>query len=351
MMKKLKKQFGGSVTAQLKDDYARSIHWKNDKFENLEETNMSLSFWEIPELLYKQFCMKNDRIPKNDISLIPFDNEAFLKDGEKAKFAWYGHSALILRTGGKTILIDPMLGSNASPIAPYKTSRFTKGTLDVIDDFPEIDILLLSHDHYDHLDYDSIQKLKGKVGQYYVALGIKRHLVEWGIEANLIVEFDWWQSDTVDDLEITFTPSRHFSGRGIRDRSQSLWGGWVIRSSHAKIWFSGDGGYGAHFKEIANRLGPFDFGFMECGQYNEKWRPIHMFPEESVQAALDGQVAMAMPVHWAGFTLAQHSWTEPAEIFYQTALEKGLKTVFPKIGEVISIDADTDTHCWWREMS
>ena len=194
---------------------------------------------------------------------------------------------MLMRVNNKTILIDPMLGPDAAPIAPFKSKRFSESTLSLIDQFPEIDLLLLSHDHYDHLDLASIKKLKPKVKQYYVALGCGRHLEHWGIDPVQIREFDWWDNASFEAINITFTPSRHFSGRGLRDRFKSLWGGWVFKTETESIYFSGDGGYGKHFKEVGEKLGPFDFGIMECGQYNEQWHQIHMYPEEAIQAAID----------------------------------------------------------------
>ncbi|CAZ94647.1 MBL fold metallo-hydrolase [Zobellia galactanivorans] len=345
-MKNFRKQFGGQLTDTLIKRYGQSENWKEGKFQNLEDTGMSISFWDIPKLLYRQFTDKEKREPATPLPIAPFNKASFLREGADFNYIWYGHSALLIRMNAKTILIDPMLGPNASPIAPFKTKRFSENALALIDDFPEIDLMLLSHDHYDHLDYDSIQKLKNKTRNYYVALGVKRHLIAWGIDPGLITEFDWWNNTSYADIQITFTPSRHFSGRGLTDRAKSLWGGWAFKSENLNIWFSGDGGYGDHFKTIGRKLGPFDFGFMEAGQYNEKWRQIHMFPEESVQAALDAQVKKAMPVHWAGFALAQHDWTEPATIFKNTAKEKGLEVTFPKLGVPYTL-SETQTEAWW----
>lgn len=345
-MKNFKKQFGGKLTDTLTDRYNQSENWKDGKFLNLEETSMSINFWEIPKLLYKQFSDKEKREPAKPLPIIPLDKTAFLLDDTNFKYIWYGHSVLLMRMNAKTILIDPMLGPNASPIAPFKTKRFSEDTLNLIDDFPEIDLMLLSHDHYDHLDYDSIQKLKNKTKEYYVALGVKRHLVAWGINPEIITEFDWWNDATFMDIKITFTPSRHFSGRGLTDRSKSLWGGWTFKTENQNIWFSGDSGYGTHFKEIGEKLGPFDFAFMENGQYNEKWHQIHMFPEESIQAALEAKVKKVMPVHWAGFALAQHDWTEPADRFQEAATKNNLDVSFPKLGEICSIE-DLNDNAWW----
>lgn len=343
------KQFGGKLNKETLERYAASRHWDGKKFVNLETTTMNISFQTLPKLLYKQFCEKEGRAPNTNLPILPLDRKAFLQAGPQTTFAWQGHSSVLMRMNNKTLLIDPMLGPNAAPISPFPVKRFSADTLELIDDFPEIDLLLLTHDHYDHLDYESIQRLKAKVKHYYVALGLARHLQAWGIENSLITEFDWWQSKSIDGINISFTPTRHFSGRGLRDRAKSLWGGWVFVTNTERIWFSGDGGYGAHFKAIGRRLGPFDFAFMECGQYNENWHQIHMYPEESVQAGIDATAKILMPVHWGAFSLAQHSWTDPAERFAASCLQQQIPLVIPEIGQVVGIKEIPTVKNWWRQ--
>ena len=341
------KQFGGSVTKQLKIQYEQSANWRNGCFQNLEHTTLSVNLFDFPRVIYKQLSNKRVRQPQSPLPILPFDKKAFLAPSRKSKFIWYGHSAVLMRMEGKTLLIDPMLGPDTAPIAPIPTKRFSENTLDFIDDFPEIDLLLLTHDHYDHLDYASIQKLKHKTKQYFVSLGVKRHLVSWGVRADLITEFDWWNVHDFENIKITFTPTRHFSGRGLTDRSKTLWGGWVFKSSNEKIWFSGDGGYGKHFKEVGRREGPFDFALMECGQYNYDWKDIHLFPEDAVQGAIDAEAKKAMPVHWASFALSyQHTWQEPPEVFVKNAIEKQLDYTLPRLGELFDI-ASTLQAKWW----
>jgi L-ascorbate metabolism protein UlaG (beta-lactamase superfamily) len=346
----MKNQFGGKVDQLHIEQYKLSLHWDGKKFINLEETKMEFSFQALPKFLHKQFCEKEAREPKVKLPIVPFDKQAFLKPSKQAKLIWYGHSVVLMRMNEQTILIDPMLGSNAAPIAPFAVKRFSENTLDLIDDFPEIDLLLLTHDHYDHLDYDSIQKLKPKVKHYFVALGIARHLVKWGIPESQISEFDWWEDKLFENIKITFTPTRHFSGRGLRDRAKSLWGGWVFTSENENIWFSGDGGYGNHFKSIGEKLGPFDFAFMECGQYNPNWHQIHMYPEESVQAAIDAKAQKIIPVHWSGFSLAQHTWTEPVERFISACEQKGMPYITPPKGQLISLNDTAQNEHWWKQF-
>ncbi|MGB5205808.1 MBL fold metallo-hydrolase [Eudoraea sp.] len=345
----MRKQFGARASKADLQKYASSKHWDGTKFDNLEVTKMELNFQTLPKLLYNQFFEKEGREPLSKLPITAFDKEAFLKPAEQTKFIWYGHSAVLLRMNGLTLFIDPMLGPNAAPIAPFPVKRFSDNTLNLIDGLPEIDLLLLSHDHYDHLDFESIQKLKAKVKHYFVALGVARHLIKWGISKNDITEFDWWANQRYKDIDISFTPTRHFSGRGLTDRAKSLWGGWTFKTPTENIWFSGDSGYGSHFKDIGAQLGPFDFAFMESGQYNENWHQIHMYPEESVQAALDARVTKIMPVHWAGFTLAQHTWKDPVDRFVKEAERQNISVSHPILGDIHSYQKNIG-HRWWDDI-
>jgi L-ascorbate metabolism protein UlaG (beta-lactamase superfamily) len=333
---RLHPQFGGRVRQEDLARFAKSKQWNGKIFENRSRTEMSIKPSQIFKLIGDRKRAKEWSAPQEDIPVIPFDKATFLADGP-AKYIWYGHSVILLRMGGKTILIDPMMSEDATAIAPMKTKRFSSGTLEILDQLPEIDILCMSHDHYDHLDYPSIQKLKHKTKHYYVALGVGRHLQRWGIAADKITELDWWDTVAVGDLQLTFTESRHFSGRGLTDRFKSLWGGWIIASPACKVYWSGDGGYDAHFKEIGAQYGPFDIGFMECGQYHENWSLIHMLPEESVGAAQEAGVKVAVPVHCLGFALALHPWQEPQERFLKAAEAAGLQAYSPAIGAIVAI--------------
>lgn len=342
-----RKQFGGKVTKHWLSQYETSPHWRDGMFRNLMPTQTAINWRQLPGILCKQIKGHPKGYPAKDLPVETFDQKKFLDTSPETKFVWYGHSAILMRIGGLTVFIDPMLGPDASPIAPTKTRRFSNNTLSLIDDLPEIDLMLISHDHYDHLDYESIRRINAKTKKYFVALGVKRHLVSWGIEPDAITEFDWWHQHVLDELLITFTPTRHFSGRGLSSLSKCLWGGWAIRSGDKHIWFSGDSGYGNHFKEIGEKLGPFDFGMMECGQYNDDWPEIHMFPDQSVQAALDAGVRKAMPVHWAGFNLSyQHGWSEPAEVFVEQAFQQSIDVLTPRLGEIFNLHSQTNR--WWQ---
>ena len=338
-------QFGGKVRQQDLEKFQKSEAWKDGKFQNLIETRMDFYFSKLPKLLKDNFTGKTARVPKKDIPILPFKRENFKPDGEP-KFIWYGHSVCLLQLSGINLLIDPMLGPNASPIAPFATKRFSKNSLAIIDTLPKIDAVLMTHDHYDHLDLDSIKKLKTKVDTWFVGLGISRHLEKWGVPAHQITELDWWDNLDFKGIKLTYTPSRHFAGRGALDKAKSFWGGFVFNTPKYNVYWTGDGGYGPHFKDIGKKLGPFDFGFIECGQYNENWHAIHMYPEEAVQATIDAKVKVATPVHWGGFSLAPHHWKEPVDRFCAEAEKEKLETCTPHIGEIVDMKNPTKTR-WW----
>lgn len=348
---KLNPQFGGRINATEAAKLQASPQWQNGKFQNAIETKMNIKAKDVPKLLKEQFFPIKDKVPSVNLNIAAFDKNKWNSQSDKAKFIWYGHSVLLLQIDGKNILIDPMFGSNAAPIAPFAVKRFTKDSLQIIKNLPEIDLVLLTHDHYDHLDYESIKLLKPKVKEYKVAIGVARHLVRWGIQKSTIQEFDWWDECTWNNIQLTFTPSRHFSGRGTVDRAKSLWGGWSIIGSYDRIYWSGDSGYGPHFKEVGEKLGPFDITFIECGQYNPMWHAIHMYPEEAVQAAIDAQASIAVPVHWAGFALALHSWKEPIERFSQAAVEMNQRICIPPLGSLVQLnEMDKVENYWWKTI-
>lgn len=342
-------QFGGRLKKHHKEEYTRSSRWNGKQFDNLVETKIDISVKTFPGLLKAQFVGRKVREPEKPIPIQPFNNDELNAEPDKPKFIWYGHSVGLLQIKGLNLLVDPMFGPDAAPIGPMKIKRFSENALAIIEQLPKIDGVLFTHDHYDHIDLASIKKLMPKVDRWLVGLGIGRHLERWKILSSNIAEFDWWDELDFSGVKITYTPSRHFTGRGPFDRQQTLWGGWTFKTDQQNIYWSGDGGYGEHFKEIGSRLGPFDHAFMENGQYNELWRQIHLHPEESVQAAIDVGAKVATPVHWAGFNLALHPWKEPIERFTREAQNKALPLSTPRIGKVMSL-GEPGGEDWWSEL-
>ncbi|MEM7657532.1 MAG: MBL fold metallo-hydrolase [Bacteroidota bacterium] len=345
-------QFGGKITAALKERYARSSQWDGKQFNNATETVMDINLSNMPGLLREQLTNTKVRSPEQPIPILPFDSAWEELSPELPAFVWYGHSVCLLRLEGKWFLIDPMLGPDAAPIAPFASKRFSEQSLAVIEHLPSLEAVLMTHDHYDHLDYASMKKLIPKVNRFVVSLGVGRHLEAWGVPADQITELAWWEDTEVSGIQITSTPSRHFSGRGPFDRGHGFWGGFAFRTLSHNIYWSGDGGYESHFKEVGERLGPFDWGFMECGQYNERWHAIHLYPEESVQAAKDAGVRMAIPVHWGGFALALHTWQDPIERFTKAAKQEDLPMLSPPLGQTVILGSESSVSSdWWQSLS
>ncbi len=343
----LSPQFGRGVSKKQQIEYAKTNHYADGKFLNETPAIIEMNFLE-----WVQDMMKKDpsRRPSKNIDVEKIDSVEIVNHStEITQLTWFGHSAFLLEMNGKKILIDPMLGDSPAPHRWLGPKRYSKELPIEIEKLPFIDAVILSHDHYDHLDYESIQKLKHKVGAYYTPLGVGNHLLEWGISQEKINELDWWGEIKLGEISLICTPAKHFSGRGLFDRETTLWCSWVIKGEKENIFFSGDSGYGDHFKEIGQKYGPFDISLMECGQYNKNWKAIHMLPEETVQASIDLQSKLALPIHWGAFTLSLHSWDDPVERMTKKAAELNLAVTTPKIGEVLIIgDTNYPTEKWWK---
>ncbi len=339
-------QFGAKPSGKHLDTISQSNHYDNGQFVNLIETRMDYSLSNIWGMLKESMRAKNTT-PKAILGTY-FNTPKSMPGDSNVMITWFGHSAILLEIEGKKLFLDPMLGPYASPV-PIFGKRFKNNPPFDLETLPPIDAVLFSHDHYDHLDYYTIKMIRDKVHHFYTPLGLGSHLKAWGVSPDKITELDWWDQVQFEQFTFTATPARHFSGRGTNDSNKTLWASWVIGSMNHNIYFSGDSGYGPHFKEIGERLGPFDFAMMECGQYNERWAPIHMMPEETVQATLDVQAAAMMPIHWGGFSLAPHKWIEPAERVSKAASLVNLKLVTPRIGEAFMLMEELPQSTWWQE--
>lgn len=344
-------EFGGSPTEEQLSQYSESENYEDGIFINQIPTSMDMSFSSLTSTLKEYLKGNPNREPDSPIKADKIDSlDIVTKTPDLTRLTWFGHSTFLLEMNGMNILIDPMLGKIPAPHPLLGTERYNDELPIDIEQLPQIDLVILSHDHYDHLDYGSIMKLKNKVGEFYVPLGVGVHLEEWGINKQSIHELDWWDEIEHDSLKFVFAPSRHFSGRGLTDRSKTLWGSWIIQSSEHNIYFSGDSGYGPHFKEIGEKYGPFDFAMMECGQYNENWKNIHLMPEETVTATIDLQANLMMPIHWGAFTLALHDWTDPVERVTKRANELNVPVTTPRIGEPIILSSSNyPQSAWWLD--
>ena len=276
------------------------------------------------------------------------------------RVTWLGHSAALASMDGVSLLFDPMFGKYASPI-PGVIERFAGSLPDNIEQMPPVDVVMISHDHYDHLDYGSIKRFDSRIAHYVVPLGVGDHLREWGVDPNKITELNWWDQVQIKGVDIVLTPSLHSSGRTIGNQKSTLWGGFAVLGQTQKLFFSGDTGYGGHFARIGERLGPFDLALVEDGQYNELWLKHHMLPEQSYQAAVDLKAKQMLPIHWGGFVLSTHPWNQPPErliaarekvLLEQAASGDSLPEIItPEIGRTFKVPAEKPQNRWWLKLT
>lgn len=325
----------------------KSPNYKQGAFTNLEPTVMLTEEATFVKMSKDLIYGNKKRTPTQVIPSIK-SNIKDLPEHEDV-ITWFGHSSYHIYLSGKHILVDPVFSGYASPFS-FMIKAFTGSNIYQPDDFHAIDVLILTHDHYDHLDYKTLLQLKSKINTIYCSLGVASHLIYWGFNANKINELDWWQSAQIDDqVKITAAPARHFSGRSLK-RAQTLWSSFILESSKRKLFLGGDSGCGYHFKEIGNKFENFDLAILECGQYNEKWPMIHMTPEQTVQAGIDLNANLILPVHWGKFALAYHDWDEPINRFSKKANEMNLSHITPLIGEQYFFEKPIETKEWWKAI-
>jgi len=257
-----------------------------------------------------------------------------------------GHSTLLMKMQGAFWLTDPVFSERASPFKWMGPKRFHQTPISIAD-LPPIKGVILSHDHYDHLDYAAILQLADKVEHFITPIGVGDRLIAWGIPASKIQQLAWWQSTQVHGVLLVATPAQHFSGRGLHDRDHTLWASWVIINQDQRIFFSGDSGYFAGFKEIGDQYGPFDLTLIETGAYDKQWPDVHMQPEESLQAHLDLRGKRLLPIHNGTFDLALHAWHEPFDRIVELAQRFQVKISTPMMGEAVDIAEAQNGQRWW----
>lgn len=264
---------------------------------------------------------------------------------------WLGHSSFFLQLGGKKLLIDPVFSDHAAPVS-FSTWAFAGTTPVTARDLPPLDCLLISHDHWDHLDHPTVMALKEKTKMVVCGLGTGAHFRRWGFPRSVVHEADWGDSvDMGQNVRVTLTTASHYSGRSLT-RNRTLWTGFMLESAERRVFFSGDSGYGPHFADIAQTFGTPDLALLDCGQYNERWKYIHMTPEEAVRAAQDMGTKALLPAHAGKFSLAYHSWDDPFRRVAAAAADKNFSLVTPVIGEVVPLDQTMPAFPrWWENLT
>lgn len=336
--------FGGNPSFSDKQDYEkRASNYKNGKFYNEREFKMIYT-----DKVENKYVSVKDTKPKEEI---PLESPNILESPSinKLNITWLGHSTILMNMHGMNLLIDPVFSDYASPIPYLGPVRYSDLPIGV-DDLPNIDIVLISHDHYDHLDYKTIKLIDNKVDKYIVPLGVENHLEKWGVNSNKIINMAWWEEITINGLLIGCTPSRHYSSRTMIDKYNTLWASFVLIDNYYKLFISGDSGYDDHFKKIGEKYGNFDISLLDTGQYNTRWKSTHMVPEQSVQAGIDLKSQYIMPIHYGTFKLANHPWDDPVDRFVLESEKKNINYITPKIGETINYNGIMSTSIWWRDI-
>lgn len=341
------KVLGKKPTGERLKRFEESANYKDGIFKNIAHTPQ-LRDGATTFTVAKDFFLKKKAADIKPSQLIPSvkTNLHSLPD-HTPTIVWFGHSSYLIKYQGKNILVDPVFSGHASPISLF-VKAFDGADVYGVEDMPFIDMLIITHDHYDHLDYDTVLGLKEKIGHIYTTLGVGAHLDLWGFDHQKISEFDWWQTKQISEAtKITATPARHFSGRDF-DRSKTLWASFVLEIGSYRLFIGGDSGYDEQFKVIGEKFGSFDIAFLECGQYNKDWPFIHMFPEQTAQAAKDLNTKVLFPVHWGKFILSDHAWDGSIKRVETAAKILEVKLTTPKIGEPISLPEHLPNDKWWH---
>jgi len=327
-----------------------SPRWAGERFRNLRAILPGLRDPNTPMPTLREFlCGGERRVPPAPLpSTNPLDTWT-RRAGSGLRATWLGHSTVLLEMDGLRILTDPVWGARASPSSLIGPKRFQPVPVPVRA-LPPLDLVLISHDHYDHLDYPTIRQLRSRDVPFVTSLGVGAHLQPWGVRPERIVELDWWESYRLPGAELTVSaaPSQHFSGRTMQSRNTTLWSSLVIRSARHAVFFSGDTGLTTEFQEIRERLGPFDLTMLEVGGWYPAWGDMHLGPENALKALALLGGSPFLPVHWGTFALAMHAWDDPAEKLFALAPRSGAQVLMPRLGEPVEPAHGKELEPWWR---
>lgn len=342
---KLWPPFGRTPATEDMEDYAkRATNYKNGKFYNENEFQMIYN-----NKLENKFVSTKSITP---IEELPIETPTYPDNPstDALNITWLGHSSILMQMHGLNVLIDPVFSEYSSPVPFAGPKRFSESPIKK-EDLPNIDILVITHDHYDHLDYNTIKEIDNKVDKYIVPLGIENHLESWGVSKDKITNMAWWEEVNIDGLTIGCTPARHYSRRSLNDSYKTLWASFVFIDEYHKVFDSGDTGFDKHFKEIHNKYGDFDIALIDSGQYDVRWKSTHMIPEESVTAGKILNAKTIMPIHWGAYKLAQHPWDDSVERFTQEAEKQSINYITPKIGETFHYGKEYKNTKWWKDIN
>lgn len=339
---------GGAPKGEHLSRLAKSPHWSNGRFQNLVPTRMldPGSTWKT---LKQQFLGKEVRQPTGRVAVAALTRaQVSGLPPDALRATWIGHATTLVEIGGLRVLTDPIWSERCSPFRGVGPRRFHPPPLS-LEELGPVDAVVISHDHYDHLDMSTVVALAGEGTRFFVPLGVGAHLSTWGIPGTQIIELDWNQESTLGTLTFTATPARHYSGRAVqRDRTQ--WASWVIKSPLHRVFFSGDTGYFDGLKDIGATHGPFDLALIKIGAYGSTWLEVHMDPEHAVKAQQAVGAKLMLPVHWGTFNLAFHDWREPPERLLAAA-EGVVAVVVPRPGQPVRPEAPPAVVRWWRDGS
>ena len=336
--------FGKAPSGARLERIHQSAGYAEGGFQNPVPTDVTLKDASFVGMLWKFFNKPSDTVPPKPLPSVHTDLQ-HLPSGQPL-IVWFGHSSYLLKVDNFHMLVDPVFSGNASPFS-FFAKAFPGADAYGVEDLPFLDVVLLTHDHYDHLDYKTVTQLERKTARFVTSLGVGAHLEYWGVDPAKITELDWLEETALPMGSLTATPARHFSGRSFK-RGQTLWSSFVLKIAGHNLFLGGDSGYGPHFKKIGDQYGPFELAILECGQYGENWPYIHTTPEETVKAAQDLHAALLLPVHWAKFSLSLHPWNEPVRRVVKAAAAAGMNITTPKIGEVVQLGGNLPHEAWWE---
>lgn len=338
-----------NITGERLQRVLASPQYGDGAFVNPEPQAPTEVTWDF---LREQFLGDQQREPPGPIPVVSLSPDRLRQPPAAGLRAiWLGHASTLVEIDGQRILTDPVLSQRASPFSFVGPERFHPSPIP-LDQLTGIDAVVISHNHYDHLDEETIRHLSGQGTRFLVPLGVGTHLEDWDIPRDQIIELDWWENHAIGALTITATPNRHYSGRGLFDYKATLWASWSIIGPRHRVFYSGDSGYSELFRRIGERFGPFDLNIIKIGSYGptQSWADIHMTPEDAVRVHLDVGGKRMLPVHWATFNLAIHDWDEPVERALAAAQQNGVDLVTPKPGEIVIDGRPFENTPWWRQV-